>query len=124
MTVIRSAEAPTFEVPGVRFTGFASPSRGCAELCTWHITVEPKLVSPASHRVDRDEVFMVTSGRVRITPSGPVVEAGDAVVVPAGTPIRLENPADVPAQLFVAIRSGFTATAEDGTLIGTPPWAQ
>ena len=124
MTVIRSAEAPVFELPGVRFVGFAAPSRGCSELCTWRLTVEPGLMSPESHRIDRDEVFMVTEGRVRITPDGPVIEAGDAVVVPAGSPIQLENPADVPAQVFVAIRSGFTATAEDGTPIGTPPWAQ
>jgi mannose-6-phosphate isomerase-like protein (cupin superfamily) len=124
VTVIRSAEAPVFELPGVRFVGFASPSRGSAEVCTWRLTVEPGLVSPSSHRIDRDEVFMVTEGRVRITPGGPVVGAGDAVVVPAGSPIQVENPDDVPAQVFVAIRSGFTATAEDGTLIGTPPWAQ
>src|SRR6185369_10241765 len=90
VTVIRSAEAPVFELPGVRFVGFAAPSRGCAELCTWHLTVEPGLVSPESHRIDRDEVFMVTGGRVRITPGGPVLEAGDAVVVPAGSPIQLE----------------------------------
>ena len=124
MTVIRSAEAPVFELPGVRFVGFASPSRGSAEVCTWRLTVEPRLVSPGSHRIDRDEVFMVTEGRVRITPGGPVLGAGDAVVVPAGSPIQVENPDDVPAQVFVAIRSGFTATAEDGTPIGTPPWAQ
>jgi len=124
VTVIRSAEAPVFELPGVRFVAFAAPSRGSAELCTWRLTVEPGLVSPESHRIDRDEVFMVTGGRVRITPDGPILEAGDAVVVPAGSPIQLENPSDVPAQVFVAIRSGFTATAEDGTPIGTPPWAQ
>jgi quercetin dioxygenase-like cupin family protein len=124
VTVIRSAEAPVFDLPGVRFVGFAAPSRGCAELCTWQLTVEPGLVSPESHRIDRDEVFMVTGGRVRITPDGPILDAGDAVVVPAGSPIQLENPSDIPAQVFVAIRSGFTATAEDGTPIGTPPWAQ
>src|SRR5262249_4945731 len=88
VTVIRSAEAPVFELPGVRFVGLAAPSRGSAELCTWCLTVEPGLVSPESHRIDRDEVFMVTEGRVRITPDGPVLEAGDAVVVPAGSPIQ------------------------------------
>jgi len=124
VTVIRSAEAPVFELPGVRFVGFASPSRGSDQVCTWRITVAPGLVSPESHRIDSDEVFMVTEGLVRITPDGPTVGPGDAVVVPAGTPIKLENLADVPASLFVAIRSRFTATAQDGTAIGTPPWAQ
>jgi mannose-6-phosphate isomerase-like protein (cupin superfamily) len=124
VTIIRSAEAPVFELPGVRFVGFASPSRGSAELCTWRLVAEPGLVSPAAHHIDRDEVFMVTEGHVRITPDGPLIAAGDAVVVPAGTPIKLENPTDVPAHVFVAIRSGFTATADDGTPIGTPPWAR
>jgi mannose-6-phosphate isomerase-like protein (cupin superfamily) len=124
VTIIRSTEAPVFELPGVQFVGFASPSRGSTELCTWRLVIEPGLVSPDSHRIDRDEVFMVTAGQVRITPDGPLIAAGDAVVVPAGTPIKVENPADVPAQVIVAIRSGFTATAADGTRIGTPPWAQ
>jgi quercetin dioxygenase-like cupin family protein len=124
VTVIRSAEAPVFELPGVRFVGMAAPSRGCAELCTWRLIIEPGLVSPGSHRIDRDEIFMVTAGRVRVTPGGPLIGAGDAVVVPAGSPIQLENPTDEPAHVIVAIQSGFTATAEDGTPIGTPPWAR
>ena len=123
MTIIWGAEAPRFELPGVGFVGYASPSRGSADLCTWRITVEPGLVSPQSHSIDRDEVFMVTAGEVRITPDGPVVRAGDVAVVPAGSPIRLENPGSTAAEAFVAIRAGFTAVAEDGTPIGSPPWA-
>jgi mannose-6-phosphate isomerase-like protein (cupin superfamily) len=124
MTVIRGADAPRFELPGVRFVGLASPSRGSAELCTWRITVDAGLVSPSSHSLDRDEVFMVTAGEVRITPDGTVVRAGDVAVVPAGSPIRLENPGNTPAEAFVAVLSGFTAVGEDGSPIGSPPWAR
>jgi mannose-6-phosphate isomerase-like protein (cupin superfamily) len=124
MTVIRDAEAPRFELPGVRFVGLASPSRGSADLCTWRITVDAGLVSPQSHSLDHDEVFMVTAGEVRLTPDGPLVRAGDAAVVPAGSPIRVENPGDTPAEVFVAVRAGFTAVAEDGSPIGSPPWAR
>lgn len=124
MTVIRGAEAPRFELPGVGFVGYASPSRGSADLCTWHITVAAGLVSPQSHSLDRDEVFMVTAGEVRITPGGPVLRAGDVAVVPAGSAIRLENPCGTPAEAFVAVRAGFTAVSEDGTPIGSPPWAR
>jgi mannose-6-phosphate isomerase-like protein (cupin superfamily) len=124
MTVIRDAEAPRFELPGVRFVGLASPSRGSAGLCTWRITVDAGLVSPQSHSLDRDEVFMVTAGEVRLTPDGALVRAGDAAVVPAGSPIRVENPGDMPAEAFVAVRAGFTALAEDGSPIGSPPWAR
>jgi len=37
--------------------------------------------------------------------------------------IRIVNTGTEPAQVYVAIRSGFVAKAADGSLIGTPPWA-
>ena len=124
MTIVRAAEAPTFELPGVTFTALAAPSRGSADVCTWRISVAPGLRSDQSHRIDRDEIFMVTSGELTITPGGERLHAGDAVVVPAGQPIALENPTDEPAEAYIAIQAHFTATMADGTVVGTPPWAQ
>lgn len=123
MTVTRAAEAPRFELPGVVFTVLAAPSRGSADVCTWKLTVEPHREPDQPHTVDQDEVFMVLSGSVRATPGGETLGAGDAVVVPAGSPIQLVNLGDAPAELYVAIRSGFTGTMADGTKV-TPPWAQ
>lgn len=123
MTVIRAAEAPRFQLPGVEFTGLAAPSRGSAGLCTWRLTVDAGLVQKESHTIDRDEVFMVLSGTVQITPEGEKLGPGDAIVVPAGEPIQLSNLGDTPAELYVAITAGFTGTLTDGTPI-TPPWAQ
>jgi mannose-6-phosphate isomerase-like protein (cupin superfamily) len=123
MHVIRAADAPTFDLPGVRFTALASPSRGSVETCAWALTVDPGLVSPEAHTLDRDEVFLVIDGAIRLAPDGAVVGAGDAVVVPAGEPIQLVNASDRPARVHVAIRAGFIATAADGTPVGVPPWA-
>jgi mannose-6-phosphate isomerase-like protein (cupin superfamily) len=123
MYVIRGADAPTYQLPGVHFTALASPSRGSAETCAWLLTVDPELVSPESHVLDRDEVFMVLDGAIQLSPDGDVVSAGDAVIVPAGEPIQVVNTGDAPARVHVAIRAGFTATSADGTPIGTPPWA-
>jgi mannose-6-phosphate isomerase-like protein (cupin superfamily) len=123
-TIVRAAEAPLFELPGVKFTGLAAPSRGSHQVCTWRLAVEPRLDPGPPHRLDRDEVFMVLSGAVQITPDGALVKAGDAVTVPAGELIALANPSDEPAEVYVAIPAGFTATMADGTSIGTPPWAQ
>jgi mannose-6-phosphate isomerase-like protein (cupin superfamily) len=123
MHVIRGAEAPTFDLPGVHFTALAAPSRGSGELCAWLLTVDPGPVTRAPHLLDRDEVFLVLDGAIRLSPDGDVVAAGDAVVVPAGEPIQLVNAGAVPARVHVAIRAGFTATGADGTPIGTPPWA-
>jgi len=123
MSVIRGADAPRFELPGVVFTALAAPSRGSADICTWKLTVAPGRDPDRPHTLDQDEIFMVLSGSVRATPGGETLGAGDAVVVKAGNPIQLVNTGDEPAELHVAIRSGFTGTMADGTKI-TPPWAQ
>jgi mannose-6-phosphate isomerase-like protein (cupin superfamily) len=123
MTVIRAAEAPRFQLPGVEFTGLAAPSRGSAGLCTWRLTVDAGLIGKEAHTIDRDEVFMVLSGTVQFTPDGEKLGPGDAMVVPAGEPIQLSNLGDTPAELYVAITAGFTGTLAGGTAI-SPPWAQ
>lgn len=115
--------APTFALPGIQFVGFASPSRHSDQICTWQITVDAGLVSPTAHTLDRDEVFMVTQGVLVLQENGPHAGPGDTVVVPAGRPIRLSNPGDGPATALVAVAAGFSASAEDGTPVPTPPWA-
>jgi len=122
-TVTRASEAPTFRLPGLQFTGLASPSRGSAGVCTWRLTLEPGLESPEPHSLDRDEIFMVTRGAVRLAMGGEPVSAGDVAVVPAGTAIQVANAGDGEAEVVVAIAAGFTASGADGSEIGTPPWA-
>ncbi|OJF14162.1 cupin domain-containing protein [Couchioplanes caeruleus] len=124
MHVIRTAQAPRFEVPGVEFTALAAPSRGSAEICTWRITVAPGLRSPEAHTLDQDEIFMVVAGTIRLSPDTETLHPGDAAVVPAGEPIQLDNPGDAPAEAYVVVRAGFVPRGADGTPAGTPPWAQ
>jgi mannose-6-phosphate isomerase-like protein (cupin superfamily) len=123
MTTVHATEAPRFNLPGLVFTGLASPSRGSSDLCTWRLEIEPGFASPDAHTLDRDEVFMVVAGSIRLSPGDVPIDPGGAAVVPAGTPIRVSNVGDGPAEVIVAIAAGFSATAEDGTEIGTPPWA-
>jgi quercetin dioxygenase-like cupin family protein len=122
MHVVRAAEAPTFEIPGVRFTALAAPGLGSPETCVWRLTVDAGVTSDP-HTLDHDEVFVILEGTVRLSPDGAELAAGDAAVVPAGEPIALANTGAGPARLQVAIRAGFTATMADGTVVGTPPWA-
>jgi quercetin dioxygenase-like cupin family protein len=122
MPVIRATDSATFELPGVRFSAYAAPSRGCQELCTWQITVTPGHEA-AAHTLDRDETFLVLSGRLRVTPDGEVLEAGDVAIVPAGDPVSVVNPGPDDAVAYVAIAAGFTATTAGGELL-QPPWAQ
>ncbi len=122
-TVIRAAEAPRFELPGVEFTAAAAPSRGSDRVCTWRITVAPGHDSDEPHTLDATEIFMIAAGSVRISPEGEPMHAGDTVVVPAGDPIRLANPGTEPAEVYVAIAAGFTGILADGSTV-QPPWAQ
>src|SRR3954447_8492162 len=122
-TLTRTADAPRFQLPGLEFTGLASPSRGSADLCTWRLTLEHGLTSPDPHTLHRDEIFMVLDGTIRLSPDSEPVAAGDVAVVPAGTPIQVANVGDGPAEVIVAIAAGFSATMADGADVGTPPWA-
>jgi mannose-6-phosphate isomerase-like protein (cupin superfamily) len=122
MQVIRADEAPRFQLPGVEFTGLAAPSRGSGQVCTWKLTVDPGVRGDTTHTLDCDEVFMVLSGSVQVTPDGAAIGAGDAVVVPAGEPISITNLGENPAELHVVITAGFTATMPDGSTL-QPPWA-
>ena len=121
--VITAEDAPRFALPGLEFTALAAPSRGSRDVCTWRLTVEGGLRSGQSHTLDRDEIFMVSSGHIRLAPGGAVLGPGDAAVVPAGSPIQLDNVADEPALVYVAIAAGFAGTMADGTAVPTPPWA-
>lgn len=123
MPTIHSSHAPRFDLPGLVFTGLASPSRGSSDLCTWRLEIETGFASPDAHILDRDEIFMVVTGSIRLGPDQAVIDAGGAAVVPAGSPIQVSNAGEGPAEVMVAIGAGFCATAQDGTEIGTPPWA-
>jgi mannose-6-phosphate isomerase-like protein (cupin superfamily) len=123
MYVTRASDAETFELPGIRFTSLAAPRLGTDQICVWRLNVDAELNTAQSHTIDRDEVFAVMEGSVRLTPHGAELRAGDAAIVPAGSPIQLANTGAGPAVLHVAVQAGFSATMTDGTPVGTPPWA-
>ena len=100
MSIVRADRAPRFDLNGAHFTVFAGPSNGSQQICAWLLTLPPGSTG-AAHRLDRDEVFTVLSGRARITPDGEVLESGDSAVIPAGDPIAVSNPGDQPAELYV-----------------------
>jgi len=122
MSIVRAADAPRFELDGSEFTVFAGPSHGSSQVCAWRLTVAAGHES-MPHSIDRDEVFTVLSGQLRVTPDGEVLGAGDSVVVPAGAPIAAHNPGSGPAEVYVCVAAGFTAYRADGSVFGTPPWA-
>ncbi|QMU68091.1 cupin domain-containing protein [Streptacidiphilus sp. P02-A3a] len=123
MPFIRSADAVTHEIHGVRFVSYAAPATGSSELCAWRGEV-PAGTAGVPHTVSREEVLYLLSGALRFTVDGEAADlaAGDAVVVPSGAELRLDNVSGEPAAIWTATAVGLTATMADGSVIA-PPWA-
>lgn len=125
MPVTRAADAPTFNLPGIRFTGLTAPSRGASEICSWHLHVEPNTSGDQPHWLDHEEVFILLEGSLHVTINDEQITAaaGDAVTVPARSRLQIANPGATPAHAVVCIPTGFRAFSDEGEM-GTPPWAQ
>jgi mannose-6-phosphate isomerase-like protein (cupin superfamily) len=124
MPVIPASAAPSFDIPGVRFTGLAAPSRGARETAVWRLSMAPA-TEPLTHRLTREEVFVALAGRgrFRIGAEEMDVAAGGAVIVPADTDFSLSNPHDKPFEAVVALPVGGCARIGDAPPF-TPPWAE
>ena len=124
MPIRHADQTVVHRLHGSTFTAHANPAAGSADLCVWQLVVPPGLTGQP-HRVHREEVLVLTVGALRVTldDETAVAEAGDTVVVPAGTLFRVDNIGDEPASAMVATTVGFTAELADGTEI-TPPWVR
>ena len=122
MPLIKSATAPKFELPGTTFTGLASPARGSSETSVWRIEIAPGTPG-VPHSVDREEIFIATAGRAHVVLDGEPLEleAGDALVVPAGVSFSFANPNRDPFEAVVALPVGGKAIMPGGEAFA-PPW--
>ncbi|MEU2750833.1 cupin domain-containing protein [Streptomyces collinus] len=123
MPIVRSSEAVTHEIHGVRFVSYATPNSGSKELCAWRGEIPAGLKAPA-HTVSREEIFHLLDGELLITLDGRTerIAAGDAVIVNPGATLTVENPTDRTAYSWVTTSIGLEARLADGTRIA-PPWA-
>ncbi len=124
MPVSTLADAEVFARDGFTFRPLAVPSRGSAELAIWALRIGPGAVSEV-HSMDREEVFVVVRGKVSATVGGEEVSAGDgdAIIVPAGSALRIRNACpENPAELTAVTSVGMKATVGGATF--PPPWAQ
>src|SRR5262249_9558252 len=92
MPVSTFATARKIELHGLTAHPIAVPSRGSSELAIWHMEVAPG-VCGEEHTVDREEVFVLRSGRLSGTLGGEPFEVGpgDALIVPPGVPFAVTN---------------------------------
>ena len=124
MPVIPASEAPNFDIPGVRFTGLASPNRGARETAVWRLRMAPA-TEPLTHRLTREEIFVAIAGRgrFRIGAEEFDVAAGGAVIVPEDTDFALSNPHDEPFEAVAALPVGGRFRVGDAPPF-TPLWAE
>jgi mannose-6-phosphate isomerase-like protein (cupin superfamily) len=121
--LIAAADAPTFALPGVTFTGLAAPSRGAAESAVWIVSILPG--TPGTpHQLTREEVLVAVDGRAHATLDGVgyELEAGSAFIVPPATPFTLANPYEGTFRAVAVLPVGGAAIIGDDTFI--PPWAR
>jgi mannose-6-phosphate isomerase-like protein (cupin superfamily) len=124
MTVIAAPSAPTHDIGTARFTPLATPSRGSTETSVWQVEVLPGAPG-TSHRLTREEVFVVLTGRAAVRIDGQPGSAGvgDAIVVPAGVPFELAADGDEPLRALCVLPVGGQAQFDGGEPF-TPPWAR
>ncbi len=102
MPIVRESDAVAHRLHGATFHSFAAPARGATELCAWRLEVAPGTVG-AAHRVSREEVLLLLGGVLTVTLDDVTtrVAAGDVVVVPAGSRLRVDNTGAEPARAWV-----------------------
>lgn len=116
MPLATAADAPVFERGGFVFRSLAVPSRGSTEIALWTVDV-PEGAESERHQVDKEEVFYVLEGKVRI--QGVDAGPGDAVICAPFTDLTLVGG---PARLVVATSVGITGILAGGEKI-VGPWS-
>jgi len=122
MPVIHAAEAQVHQMHNARFTSYARPGTGSAELCVWMLEVGAA-TEGQQHKLLGEEVFVLLEGEVVLSIDNVAnrLTAGDAAIAPRGSAIRVDNPGQRPARMLVTAPVGFSGELPDGTRL-TPPW--
>ncbi|MET3898359.1 mannose-6-phosphate isomerase-like protein (cupin superfamily) [Devosia sp. UYZn731] len=123
MPLITAASAPQFTIPGVTFTGLASPTRGASDTAVWTLSLAPGSVG-TTHQLTREEIFVCLSGTASIRLGDEVLtlSPGDTLIVPPHTDFGLDNPGDTPLTALAVFPVGGQAILP-GQAPFTPPWA-
>ena len=121
MPIVRFADAPEFEMAGIRIRGLASPSLGALETMSYRVELEPGQRF-AEHTHDHEEVFHVLSGRLTISLGGEetALQAGDTVMIPPGVS-HFPFAGDEPGVLLAMVPVGTVLIRPDGERT-SPPW--
>lgn len=119
--LLAAADVPCHQTPNAVMRTFAAPSLGASELSVWEVAMTVGQRGP-EHTVDREQVWIVLEGELRVRCSGQdvAVRAGDALRLPADTPRRVA--ATLSARALVASPAAPMVTTAEGSTRPLP-WA-
>ncbi|MFD3808398.1 cupin domain-containing protein [Streptomyces sp. NPDC058611] len=122
MHVVRPSAGNVTVSPNATMTGHAAPSRGSAELSTWHVAMEAGSAGP-EHLVSREQVWTVTAGVLDVTCAGRTerVSAGQTLILPPDV-LRQVRTAEG-AEAYVAMRADGVAEVPGTEGTRVLPWA-
>lgn len=123
MPRIDNSNTQTFDIPGVRFTPVASPSRGTSETAMWRASITPRSQGVV-HHMTREEIILAVAGRGIVLTGGErhFLQPGDAFAVPAFTDFALECTSETPFEAIVVLPVGGRAVIA-GEPSFQPPWS-
>lgn len=123
MPKIDNSQNQSFDIPGVRFTPIASPSRGSSETAVWRCHVQPGSTG-RSHHVTREEIIVALdgAGTVTVGDEAHTLQPGDAFAVPAFTDFKLDCVGETPFEAMVVLPAGGRAVVADQPSF-QPPWS-
>ncbi|GAA2650007.1 hypothetical protein GCM10010425_72830 [Streptomyces spororaveus] len=123
MHVISASPENVTATPNATMTGFAAPSRGSAELSSWHVAMSAGSAGP-EHSVSREQVWTLTAGSLEVTCAGRTekVAAGRTLVLPPDVPRRIHAAEAFEAYVVMRADGVVSVPGEEGTRV--LPWAR
>ena len=123
MPKIDNSQPTSFDIPGVRFTPVASPSRGSSETGIWRARLEPGQEG-VLHHMTREEIIVAVQGQGTVTVGADahVLRPGDAFAVPAFIDFKLDCAGDTPFEAMVVLPVGGRGVIGSGPSF-VPPWS-
>ena len=124
MPLVKGSDHRAFPFDTFRIVALVSPTTGSKETCAWHVSMAPGNPGQA-HWVDHEQLFVVLAGSAtaHLGAEEHVLEAGDALIVPAGETFSIANPNDDSFETLCIMPAGAVAhiPGQEPTVL---PWAR
>jgi quercetin dioxygenase-like cupin family protein len=124
MPIVKSDDAPEFDLAANRVRGLTAPSRGALETMSYRVDLQPGQRLP-EHTHDHEEVFHVLSGSITVSLDGEetLLGPGDTVMVPPGVSHFSYADGSLASAILAMMPVGTVMIPPDGERVA-PPWGE